>query len=104
MQTFKNVELVKKANIYFDGNVTSRTFIDIDGSKKSLGIMMIGEYVFGTVEAEIMQIIDGVVEVRLRGEEEWKTYRAGSSFEISANSSFDIKVIEITDYFCSYLK
>jgi uncharacterized protein YaiE (UPF0345 family) len=40
MESFKNVELIKKANIYFDGNVTSRTFIDIDGSKKSLGIMM----------------------------------------------------------------
>ena len=38
MESFKNVELIKKANIYFDGNVTSRTFIDIDGSKKSLGI------------------------------------------------------------------
>lgn len=34
MESFKNVELIKKANIYFDGNVTSRTFIDIDGSKK----------------------------------------------------------------------
>ena len=38
----ENLELIKKANIYFDGNVTSRTFIDIDGSKKSLGIMMVG--------------------------------------------------------------
>ena len=29
--TIKNVELTKKANIYFDGNVTSRTFIDENG-------------------------------------------------------------------------
>ncbi|AXK49163.1 hypothetical protein CRU87_08575 [Aliarcobacter trophiarum LMG 25534] len=104
MHSFKGVELIKKANIYFDGNVTSRTFIDTDGSKKSLGIMMKGEYLFGTVEAEIMEIIEGHVEVKLKGEKEWKTYRSGSSFEVVANSSFDIKVLEITDYFCSYIK
>ncbi len=104
MQSFKNVELVKKANIYFDGNVTSRTFIDSDGSKKSLGIMMIGEYLFGTAEAEIMEIIDGAVEVRLKGEENWVAYNSGSSFSVPANSSFDIKVKAITDYCCSYVK
>ena len=75
MESFKNVELIKKANIYFDGNVTSRTFIDTNGSKKSLGIMMVGEYLFGTAEAEIMEIIEGHVEVRLKGESEWKSYR-----------------------------
>jgi len=104
MQSFKNVELVKKANIYFDGNVTSRTFIDSDGSKKSLGIMMIGEYLFGTAEAEIMEIIDGAVEVRLKGEENWVAHNSGSSFSVPANSSFDIKVKAITDYCCSYVK
>ena len=36
MESIKNVELVKKANVYFDGNVTSRTFIEakILGNKK----------------------------------------------------------------------
>lgn len=104
MQSFKDVELIKKANIYFDGNVTSRTFIDSNGDKKSLGIMMVGEYLFGTVEAEIMEIIEGEVEVRLKGEEEWKTYKSGSSFSIPSNSSFDIKVKTISDYCCSYIK
>ncbi|QKF73121.1 DUF1255 domain-containing protein [Aliarcobacter faecis] len=104
MQSFKDVELIKKANIYFDGNVTSRTFIDSNGDKKSLGIMMVGEYLFGTVEAEIMEIIEGEVEVKLKGEEEWKTYKSGSSFSIPSNSSFDIKVKTISDYCCSYIK
>ena len=35
MESFKNVELVKKANIYFDGKVTSRTFIESNGEKKT---------------------------------------------------------------------
>ncbi len=104
MESFKDVELIKKANIYFDGNVTSRTFIDVDGSKKSLGIMMVGEYLFGTSEAEIMEIIDGEVEVRLKGENIWNIYKAGSSFSVPSNSSFDIKVKTISDYCCSYIK
>lgn len=104
MQSFKNVELVKKANVYFDGNVTSRTFIDSHGSKKSLGIMMVGEYVFNTAQSEIMEIIEGIVEVRLKGEDSWKTYESGSSFSVPANSSFDIKVKTICDYCCSYIK
>ena len=41
--TIKNVELTKKANIYFDGNVTSRSFVEENGVKKTLGIMMPGE-------------------------------------------------------------
>ncbi len=30
---FKNVEVVKEANIYFDGKVTSRTILFNDGTK-----------------------------------------------------------------------
>lgn len=104
MESFKNVELVKKANIYFDGKVTSRTFIEANGEKKTLGIMMIGEYTFSTNEAELMEIVAGVVEVRLKDTTEWKTYKDNSSFSVPANSSFDIKVKTITDYCCSYIK
>ena len=104
MSSFKNVELVKKANIYFDGNVTSRSFIDENGESKSLGIMMPGIYNFGTSEAELMEILAGEVEVKLSGEDTWNTYTADTSFEVSANSNFDIKVKTITDYCCSYIK
>ncbi|MFW0701520.1 pyrimidine/purine nucleoside phosphorylase [Aliarcobacter butzleri] len=104
MESFKNVELVKKANIYFDGKVTSRTFIESNGEKKTLGIMMIGEYTFGTNEAELMEIITGEVEVKLKDTNEWKIYGANTSFSVPANSSFDIKVKTITDYCCSYIK
>lgn len=103
MTTIDNVKLVKKANIYFDGNVTSRTFIDAQGNEKSLGIMMPGEYNFGTGKAELMEIIDGDVEVRLKDKEEWNIYTADTSFDVAANSSFDIKVKVITDYCCSYI-
>ena len=44
MTEFKNVTVVKKANVYFDGKVTSRTVLFADGTKKTLGIMMPGDY------------------------------------------------------------
>ncbi|CAC9524739.1 hypothetical protein [uncultured Gammaproteobacteria bacterium] len=42
MSSFENVSVVKAANIYFDGKVSSRTIEFSDGSKKTLGIMMVG--------------------------------------------------------------
>ena len=36
MEQFEKVTVVKKANIYFDGNVTSRTVIFENGEKKPL--------------------------------------------------------------------
>ena len=104
MESIKNVELVRKANIYFDGNVTSRTFIEANGDKKTLGIMMPGEYTFGTNDAELMEIIGGECEVKLKDSTEWNTYTENTSFNVPANSSFDIKVKVITDYCCSFIK
>jgi uncharacterized protein YaiE (UPF0345 family) len=104
MDIFKNVDLVKKANVYFDGNVTSRSFVDSDGERKSLGIMMPGTYNFGTAAAELMEIVSGECEVKLNGSTEWKTYTNDTTFSVPANSNFDIKVKTITDYCCSYIK
>ena len=35
MTKFENVNLIKQANIYFDGKVTSRTAVFQDGTKKT---------------------------------------------------------------------
>ncbi len=103
MPEFKNVTVIKKANIYFDGKVTSRTVIFSDGSKKTLGIMLPGEYAFGTASKEIMEILAGELEILLPGENEWKTIKAGDSFEVPAQSKFSLNVKSITDYCCSYI-
>ncbi|WP_378954570.1 pyrimidine/purine nucleoside phosphorylase [Pelosinus sp. sgz500959] len=44
MGQFENVTVIKKANVYFDGKVTSRTVVFADGSKKTLGIMLPGDF------------------------------------------------------------
>ncbi|MEA3370761.1 MAG: pyrimidine/purine nucleoside phosphorylase, partial [Campylobacterota bacterium] len=44
MEKIQNATIVKAANIYYDGKVTSRTVELADGSTQSLGIMLPGEY------------------------------------------------------------
>ncbi|WP_130537041.1 pyrimidine/purine nucleoside phosphorylase [Thiomicrorhabdus indica] len=103
MSEFNNVTVVREANIYFDGKVTSRKVIFEDGSYKTLGLMMPGEYEFGTEAAEIMEFLAGHVEVLLPGQTDWQTIKAGDSFEVPANSKFGIKVLEVSDYCCTYI-
>lgn len=100
---FENVTLIKKANLYFDGQVTSRTVEFADGTHKTLGIMMPGAYTFGTDAAELMEIMAGKCEIKLKGEADFRAINGGESFNVPAQSSFDIKVHDITDYCCSYI-
>ncbi len=102
MTEFKNVTVVKKANVYFDGKVTSRTVLFADGSKKTLGIMLPGEYEFGTADKEVMEILAGNLDVLLPNGKQWKTFKAGDVFEVAGRAKFSLKVKEVTDYCCSY--
>lgn len=104
MEQFKKVSIVKKANIYFDGKVTSRTVLFENGVKKTLGIMLPGEYEFGTLDKELMEILEGKLEVQLPESNEWSTFKSGDSFEVAAHSKFKLIIIETTDYCCSYLE
>ena len=103
MSKFENVTVIKEANIYYDGKVTSRTVEFADGEIKSLGIMLPGEYTFNTADKEIMEMMSGELDIRLPGEE-WKTLSTPETFEVPANSSFDLKIKTVTDYCCSYIK
>jgi purine/pyrimidine-nucleoside phosphorylase len=100
---FNNVTVVKEANVYFDGKVTSRTVIFPDGTRKTLGIMMPGEYSFNTGSAELMEILAGALTVLLPGSTDWVDVNGGEAFEVPENASFKLKVTAITDYCCSYL-
>lgn len=104
MSEFKNVTVIKAANIYYDGAVTSRTVIFEDGEKKTLGIMMPGNYEFGTAEKEIMEILAGKLKVQLPGNAEWIEIEGTYTFEVPADSKFRLVIEEVTDYCCSYVK
>lgn len=103
MNSFDNVNVVKKANVYFEGGVTSRTINFPGGEMKTLGIIQPGEYEFKTGKKEIMEMLAGEVEVLLAGAVNWETYGAGDSFEVPANSSFRIRSDGLADYCCSFV-
>jgi len=103
MSEFNNVTVTREANVYFDGNVTSRAVTFVDGTVKTLGIMMPGEYTFGTAKPELMEILAGELTYRLDGTNEWLSVEGGESFHVPGDSSFDLKVTTLADYCCSYL-
>jgi uncharacterized protein YaiE (UPF0345 family) len=104
MSEFNHVTVVREANVYFDGKVTSRTVVFDDGTKKTLGFMLAGEYSFDTGAAEVMEMIGGEMDVKLPGSDDFKTFKAGQSFDVPANSKFDLVVKAFADYCCSYVE
>ena len=102
-ESFSKVEVVTKANVYFDGKVVSHTVRLENGSKKSRGLIYPGEFHFGTDAPELMQITAGSCRARLDGSSEWRTYEAGTEFRVPGQSGFDIAVAAgIAEYICSF--
>jgi len=104
MSEFNNVTVVREANVYFDGKVTSRAVVFEDGSKKTLGIMLAGDYEFTTEAKELMEILGGEMTVLLPDSSEWVNFSASESFEVPAHSNFKLKISALADYCCSYLE
>ncbi|HMM19159.1 MAG TPA: pyrimidine/purine nucleoside phosphorylase [Selenomonadales bacterium] len=104
MDKLENVTVVKKANVYYNGNVTSRTILLEDGTRKTLGIIMPGQYEFGTADKEQMEVLAGKLNILLPGSKAWACFAAGQTFEIPANCKFEVSVAEVADYCCSYIK
>jgi len=102
MSSFENVKIDTAANIYFDGKVTSRRVTFPDGSFKTLGIMLPGEYEFKTEAKELMEISSGELTILIAGDSQWQEITGGMSFKVPENSSFKLKVNKVTDYCCSY--
>ncbi len=104
MGNIKNVDVDKLANIYFEGRVISRNIFLKDGSKKTLGVMLVGEYEFKTLSRELMEIISGKLNLKLKDDNEWKLITDGMKFNIPKNSSFKLEVLELVNYSCSYFE
>ena len=102
MNTYKNVNVNKLANIYFEGKVISRNITFNDHTIKTLGVMLPGEYEFKTQSKELMEIISGELNLQLEGETNWSTIKDGMNFNVSKNSTFKVKVLKIVNYSCSY--
>lgn len=100
--SFKNVEIKRQANVYHGGKVTSRTVITAQGEMKTLGIMLAGVHRFTTQSPETIDVTQGHCRVKLENEQAWKSYQAGESFQVPANTSFEIEVDDLLDYVCHF--
>lgn len=102
MAQFDNVSVKKKANVYFDGKCVSHTVMFPNGTRSTIGVIFPSTLTFNTAAPELMEINDGECRVRLKGQDNWMTYKAGDKFAVPGNSSFDIETITMVDYVCHF--
>lgn len=101
---FTSATVSAKANTYFDGKVVSHTIVTSEGERKTLGVILPGEYKFDTGAPERMDITVGNCEIQIGDDSEWSKVVADSGFDVPANSFFKIKVSEECQYICSFLE
>ena len=63
---------------------------------------MPSEYEFGTEANEVMEMLSGELEVLLPGSTDFKPVSGGDSFEVPANSKFQVKIHAMINYCSSY--
>ncbi|MCX7062749.1 MAG: pyrimidine/purine nucleoside phosphorylase [Nevskia sp.] len=91
-----------KHNSYFEGAVQSVGF-ERNGMPASVGVILPGQYHFGTAKAERMTVTSGLLQADIAGSG-WVNYPAGTSFEVAANSGFDVRAVGgPAAYLCEYL-
>lgn len=90
-----------KHNTYFGGAVQSLGF-DHAGGNATVGVMEAGEYEFSTGAPEKMDIVSGVIDVKLPGAD-WKSYKGGESFDAPANSKFQVRMTAQVAYVCWFV-
>jgi purine/pyrimidine-nucleoside phosphorylase len=89
-------------NEYFDGKVQSVGF-ERHGRRATAGVIDVGEFHFGTDAAERMTVVSGVLWAKLPGEAAWRSFPAGTAFEVPAKSGFDVNAAAPTAYLCEFL-
>ena len=90
-----------EVNEYFDGKVKSFVVNSAKG-KRTVGVMVPGEYEFDTDTKETMTVISGEFSVYFPEEDDWEEFGEGSSFDVPAKSKLRVKVAQDTAYLCEY--
>jgi len=90
-----------KTHEYFNGKVKSIAF-QTHRLPATVGVMAAGDYVFNTADKETMTVVSGAMTIKLSGAKDSRTYTAGESFEVDANSAFDVSIAGDTAYLCVY--
>ncbi|MBJ7553092.1 pyrimidine/purine nucleoside phosphorylase [Marinomonas spartinae] len=88
-------------NSYFDDQVKSIALENQEGVS-TVGVMMVGDYEFGTSKREYITVVSGELTVKLPDEDDWRTFSKGESFMVEANQTFSLQVKQATAYLCRY--
>ena len=91
-----------KHNTYFEGRVQSIGFERL-GRRMTTGVILPGEYHFGTDAPERMTVTSGELHARFAPGAEGRSYPAGTAFEIPGKSGFDVRAREPSAYLCEFL-
>ena len=91
-----------KHNTYFEGKVQSVGF-ERNGRSQTVGVIDVGEFHFDTNVAERMTVVSGELSVRHPGATDWRAYPAGTVFEVTAKSGFDVRAHGPAAYVCEFL-
>lgn len=89
-------------NTYFDGKVQSVAF-ERNGRRQTAGVVDAGEFHFGTDAPERMTVVSGELWVKLAGDPAWRSFPAGTAFEVPGKSGFDVKAAAPAAYLCEFL-
>lgn len=88
--------------IFFDGKVQSVAF-ERNGRRQTAGVIDVGEFHFGTDAPERMTVVSGELWTKLPGDPAWRSFPAGTSFEVAGKSGFDVKATAPSAYLCEFL-
>jgi uncharacterized protein YaiE (UPF0345 family) len=89
-----------KHNSYYEGKVQSVGFERLF-RKMTVGVIAPGEYHFGTDAPERMTVVSGELEAKIY--DTWRTYPAGTVFEVPGKGGFDVRAREPAAYLCEFL-
>ena len=89
-----------KHNTYFEGRVQSIGFQRL-GRRMTAGVVAPGDYHFDTDAPERMTVVSGELEAKIG--EVWRSYPAGTTFEVPGKSGFDVRAREPSAYLCEFL-
>jgi uncharacterized protein YaiE (UPF0345 family) len=63
----------------------------------------VGEFHFDTESPERMTETSGELWAKLPGDSAWRSFPAGTAFEVPARSGFEVKALAPAAYLCEFL-
>ena len=90
-----------QVNEYFEGKVKSIAFKSSE-CPATVGVMVPGEYEFGTSTVEYVTVVSGAMTVKLPGEADFKEYRPFDTFIVPKDSRFQLQIEADAAYICLY--